>query len=621
MMGKIMGQKLWESIRQQMEIMSSWFMFTHCCPPEPGAAWPATDGGDPDSPTPLVVGTDPEDNEGFFRMPFGRGLDADGGNGVISCLSGIISTLISRLRPVAVALLAAGGGSYTYYRYYKHGNESSVGETFNISIRQRDAQGKLVNSVMVIPYSQDATLEKRVKTFAQTLFSESASSFDSRKRALIQFHGAQLNSNSPVEDMEPEATAYVYENSTRRPLVVAAVADGHSGPYTSAWLQSQLTSLMVRVLLHDKGFEYLNPLPKSEDGTIHIPSAFRLDPKRVGSLLKKSFEAVDHTLVWAQPQRLLQLAKEKMMTEDDLEQMKGLILPGYSGACALATVVDTDEQQLWVASTGDCRAIAGFWDEKSDGTGQWRVDVLSEDQTAESPKEVARLIREHPKDNPGNVVARGRVLGSLQPSRSFGDLRYKWSYEMQTNDLPKILPPGIKQRPPPANLQTPPYVTASPEIQYRRFELPTSIAGSSSGTRSTLRFLVLATDGLWDQLSNSDTVALVGGHMSGFRGTVPSGQLRQKFPTAEDTSTKTSNPLPHSASSSASRQAGWVFRNEGLGMHLIRNALGGDDEKNIRQTLSIPPPFSRRFRDDITVAIITFEDQGTSPDLQIRAKL
>jgi pyruvate dehydrogenase phosphatase len=297
-----------------------------------------------------------------------------------------------RLRPVAVALLAAGGGSYTYYRYYKHGNESSIGETFNIPVRQKDAQGKVVKSVMVLPYAQDATLEKRVKTYAQTLFSETASSPDARRRALIQFQGAQLNSNSPVEDMEPEATAYVYENSTRKPLVVAAVADGHSGPYTSTWLQSQLTSLMVRVLLHDKGFNFADPLPKSEYGTIRIPSAFRLDPKRVGDLLKKSFEAIDHSLVWAQPQRLLKLAQEKKMTEDDLEQLKGLILPGYSGACALATVVDTDEQQLWVASTGDCRAVAGFWDEKPDGTGQWRVDVLSEDQTAESPKEVARYI-------------------------------------------------------------------------------------------------------------------------------------------------------------------------------------------------------------------------------------
>jgi hypothetical protein len=81
-----------------METIKSYFMFTYCCPPEPGAAWPdapATDGDDPDSPTPSVVGTVPEDKEGFFRMPFGRGLDAEGGKGVISCLSGIISTLIS----------------------------------------------------------------------------------------------------------------------------------------------------------------------------------------------------------------------------------------------------------------------------------------------------------------------------------------------------------------------------------------------------------------------------------------------------------------------------------------------------------------------------------------------
>jgi pyruvate dehydrogenase phosphatase len=45
----------------------------------------------------------------------------------------------------------------------------------------------------------------------------------------------------------------------------------------------------------------------------------------------------------------------------------------------------------------------------------------------------------------------------------------------------------------------------------------------------------------------------------------------------------------------------WVFEDENLSTHLIRNAMGGADEMNFRRLLSIPAPFSRSYRDDVTV--------------------
>jgi pyruvate dehydrogenase phosphatase len=38
---------------------------------------------------------------------------------------------------------------------------------------------------------------------------------------------------------------------------------------------------------------------------------------------------------------------------------------------------------------------------------------------------------EHPADEAQTVIMRGRVLGGLEPSRAFGDARYKWSAEVQ----------------------------------------------------------------------------------------------------------------------------------------------------------------------------------------------
>jgi len=181
--------------------------------------------------------------------------------------------------------------------------------------------------------------------------------------------------------------------------------------------------------------------------------------------------------------------------------------------------------------------------------------------------------------------------------------------------LPKLLPPGVQHKPPPRNLDTPPYVTAEPEVQYRKFSLPSTSPKDPSS--STLRFLILATDGLWDELSSNDAVALVAAHITGQRGSIDKTQLLKQLPLREDHTQKTSAPLPHTA---RSRNVKWAFRDEELGMHLIRNACGGDNEIAIRQTLSIPAPYSRRFRDDITAAVITFDSAAVQPS-KVSAKL
>lgn len=37
---------------------------------------------------------------------------------------------------------------------------------------------------------------------------------------------------------------------------------------------------------------------------------------------------------------------------------------------------------------------------------------------------------EHPADEAALVIQRGRVLGGLEPTRAFGDARYKWPREV-----------------------------------------------------------------------------------------------------------------------------------------------------------------------------------------------
>jgi hypothetical protein len=55
----------------------------------------------------------------------------------------------------------------------------------------------------------------------------------------------------------------------------------------------------------------------------------------------------------------------------------------------------------------------------------------------------------------------------------------------------------MPMRPPPALLKTPPYVTARPVITHRKMSLPPK---GTQGFVGAKRFLVLGTDGLWDEL-------------------------------------------------------------------------------------------------------------------------
>ena len=82
-------------------------------------------------------------------------------------------------------------------------------------------------------------------------------------------------------------------------------------------------------------------------------------------------------------------SSDQSQTPTPLQQQRATIAaltePADNGSCAITALVDAEAGDLYVASTGDCRAVAGW--EKD---GVWRCDVLSEDQMGENPHEVER---------------------------------------------------------------------------------------------------------------------------------------------------------------------------------------------------------------------------------------
>lgn len=72
-----------------------------------------------------------------------------------------------------------------------------------------------------------------------------------------------------------------------------------------------------------------------------------------------------------------------------------MTLIGRQGSCAILALLDSARRDLYVANTGDCRAVAGIWEEGPEGKGIWRVEVLSEDQTGRNPNELKRYVFVH----------------------------------------------------------------------------------------------------------------------------------------------------------------------------------------------------------------------------------
>ena len=179
-----------------------------------------------------------------------------------------------------------------------------------------------------------------------------------------------------------------------------------------------------------------------------------------------------------------------------------------------------------------------------------------------------------------------RLLGQLAPLRAIGDFRYKWPRDVLSSVVIKHF--GEQFIPP--NYYTPPYLSARPDVVYHRLT-PRD------------KFLVLASDGLWDIVSPLQVVRLVGEHMSGKVTLSPLKLPRRNMALGEI------NDM-------------LLQRKEGLrtkpkdtnaATHLMRNALGGTeygvDHGKLSQMLSLPEDVVRVFRDDITITVVYFDSE------------
>lgn len=156
---------------------------------------------------------------------------------------------------------------------------------------------------------------------------------------------------------------------------------------------------------------------------------------------------------------------------------------------------------------------------------------------------------------------------------------------------------------------TPPYVTALPQVISAPLTAP-----NPGPAQPRQYFLVLATDGIWDCLTNDEVVGLVGGYLEGRRGTYPRTEILSNTISADP-----SDP-PYQAKRGwdFNEGADFIFRDENIATHVIRNALGGVDNDKMKALLSLPAPYSRRHRDDVRMAFMFWIAYDLVTDLRLR---
>lgn len=250
----------------------------------------------------------------------------------------------------------------------------------------------------------------------------------------------------------------------------------------------------------------------------------------------------------------------------------------FSGSCALLLVYESSSTTLRVALAGDCRAVRAQWSPELDKPV---VDVLSEEQNACNQKEFARIAAAHPGEDDIMNTTSGTLL-DIGVTRAFGNSRWKWPAELLIQARgschgPKPLPKA----------KTPPYMTACPEVTTRVVD--------------ARDFVILGSDGLWEQISNEDAVECVSRWLAARR-------LGRPEPVVESHESRYDVNEDGSLCRTARPEDFAIEDLDNAAVCLLKNVLGGRHKYMVAGALTAKPPMRRQVRDDITVQVIFFQD-------------
>ncbi|XP_061730465.1 pyruvate dehydrogenase [acetyl-transferring]-phosphatase 1, mitochondrial-like [Nerophis ophidion] len=423
---------------------------------------------------------------------------------------------------------------------------------------------------------------------------------------VLGFHSNMLPSNHPGEDYRSSATCLSDGGG-----LLFGVFDGHGGPACAHAVSQRLFYYITVAMLPLKTLAELERAVEEEravppllewlkhprdhrcpDGgatSFHSLRTYwqeRLDEDEdeedLSSALINAFRRLDYDLT-VEAQVHMSLCSHRRPSLSGETSQSSPLRVALSGCTAC--IAHVSKGVLHVANLGDSRAVLGV----QEADGCWSAVSLTNDHNAQNPDEVQRILGEHPGSEWRTVVRHDRLLGLLLPFRAFGDIRFKWSAETLSRmyetraDVLSVVSEGARTLPP--HYLTPPYLSAEPEVT-QHLITPSD------------KFLVLASDGLWELMHRQTVVQLVGQHIKGL-------QLQKPItPTVGMTLADLQRLLLERKGRVQS-----VLEDQNAATHLLRHALGDDGygavaPNRLTKMLSLPVELARRYRDDITITVI-----------------
>ncbi|ESO07882.1 hypothetical protein HELRODRAFT_98081 [Helobdella robusta] len=409
---------------------------------------------------------------------------------------------------------------------------------------------------------------------------------------VTRFDSSQLSSNNPIEDRR--AVGKLVQTGG----LLFGVFDGHGGAACAQAVSERLFDYIALCLLSPKQLEHYSRLMRTSE------------PLSLLDLYRFQNDYFNEDLVEFYSQSLQKFVVEHLSTtglEDENDEIANSII-GYlktafrrldddisyeampvggkinedlmsiamSGSCCCT--VHILGKTLHTANIGDCRAVVGSLGQD----GHWVPKVLTVDHNVHNEKEAKRIHDSHPKSEWISLIRNGRLLSQLIPVRAFGDVRFKWPVKDLKNLVSLLGNSPYAQSIIPAHYYSPPYLIARPEVK-------------SHELTDSDHFVIVASDGLWEMLSNEKAVEIVGDHITGKQATDKSVD-RERFTLGEI------NQILRE------RRRGEAHRttDSNGAVHLLRHALGYEHRK-VSEMLTFPPQISRSYRDDITIIIVYFD--------------
>lgn len=278
---------------------------------------------------------------------------------------------------------------------------------------------------------------------AERLFHQNATSRafkPLRSNGVVRFDNNWVGCNSPCEDRHVEnylsreillrtssvslsdkkVVAILPDQPEVSSIKLFSVIDGHGGSATADVLSRDLHSKVIQslqALCHGRKPSTIDPMqamrrlqgrdyrsflqqyflitdPSSESFTQVAPTV-DITSDFMSSALASAYMELDFDICTG-PLRLI--ANTKAGGANTKAAIKAISEPATNGACALTVLVDEQRQEVYVANTGDTRAVAAYYippQTASNGIhyqGGWRCEVLTEDHTATGPNETQRYV-------------------------------------------------------------------------------------------------------------------------------------------------------------------------------------------------------------------------------------